>query len=215
MVASSFIVLGGCANAPPTQLPTALVAPAAMSGDALVRRLTKGGYVLYLRHGKTEYAFQDKLDKPGWWKSCDTRNSRALSDEGRAQMLAVGASIRELGIPVARVETSEYCRAFDSGLLLQLKPVATNSVLNFPDAQRTLGRSDLQMMSDLRVLFGTPAPRGANVILIGHVHGFTPPIDAVFNALFEGETAVLKPLAEGRFELVGRIRAETWALRAK
>ena len=207
------LVLTACAT--PQRGAADVSMPAAQPEDPLVRQLANGGYVVVFRHGKTEQAFQDKLDKPGWWKSCDTRSSRVLSDEGRAQMLAIGDNMRALRIPVAQVVASEYCRAFDSGLLLQLMPVAQSAMLNFPDAQRTLGRSDMQITADLRVLFSTPPPARSNIILIGHVHGFNPPIDPVFQQLQEAEAAVLRPTGEGKFEIVGRITADKWALRVK
>ena len=37
---------------------------AARPGDALVAKVAEGGYVLYIRHGKTDSVFQDKQDKP-------------------------------------------------------------------------------------------------------------------------------------------------------
>lgn len=188
---------------------------AARPGDALVAKVAEGGYVLYIRHGKTDSVFQDKQDKPNWWKTCDTRSHRPLSDEGRAQMLSIGAQMRELRIPVAKVLSSEYCRAADSALLLQLMPVVFEPTLNYTDAQRYAKRSDVQMASDLRALFSTAPPTGRNIVLVGHVHGFNPPIDPMFSQVQEAETIVIKPLAEGKFEIVGRITVDKWALRAQ
>lgn len=200
-------VLAGCAVEP--------TLPRALAGDPLIAKLAEGGFVLYLRHGKTDSTFQDKQDKPEWWKSCDTRSHRPLSDEGRAQMLGIGRQMRELRIPVANVLSSEYCRAVDSALLLQLMPIATDPALNYADAQRYLKRNDVQMASGLRALFSTAPPAQRNTILVGHVHGFNPPLDALFSQVQEAETIVLKPLGEDKFEIIGRIAFDKWALRAK
>ena len=207
----------GCAS-DPSRLSSADALSAAnvtqpQPSDPIVRGLRDGGYILYIRHGRTEQAFQDQQGKPRWWKSCDTRASRPLSDEGRQQMLAIGAQMRELRIPVAQVIASEYCRAFDSGLLLQLMPVTQDARLNFADAQRAVGRNEETMRTEMRVLLSTPPPAGRNTILIGHVHGFNPPIDPVLQQLVEGETAVIRPLGGGKLELVGRITVERWAER--
>ena len=187
----------------------------ARPGDALVAKVAEGGYLLYIRHGKTDPAFQDKQDKPNWWKTCDTRSHRPLSDEGRAQMLSIGAQMRELRIPVAKVLSSEYCRAADSAFLLQLMPVIFDPALNYTDAQRYAKRGDVLIASDLRALFSTAPPPGRNTVLVGHVHGFNPPIDLMFSQVQEAETIVIRPLAEGKFEIVGRIAWEKWALRAR
>lgn len=195
-----------------SSLPAANAAQAQPS-DPIVRQLRDGGYVLYIRHGKTEQAFQDQQGRPLWWKSCDTRASRPLSDEGRQQMLTIGAQMRELRIPVARIVTSEYCRAFDSGLLMQLMPVTQDARLNFSDAQRAVGRNDETMRNEMQALLSTPSLAGRNTILVGHVHAFNPPIDPVLQQLLEGETAVIRPLGGGKLELVGRIPVERWAER--
>ncbi len=208
------VVLAGCAN---QGLMTGAdsTAPVARSGDPLVAKVAEGGYVLYIRHGKTDSTFQDKQDKPEWWKTCDTRGHRTLSDEGRAQMLGIGTQMRELRISVAKVLSSEYCRAVDSALLLQLMPIVTEPLLNYADAQRFVKRNDVQMATGIRSLFATAPPPRRNIILVGHVHGFNPPIDPVFSQMQEAETVVLKPAAEGKFEIVGRITFDKWSLRAK
>ena len=207
------LAVGGCAT--DAMRPDIQAAAVAEAADPVVRQLRDGGYVIYIRHGKTEQAFQDQVAKPTWWKSCDVRMARPLSDEGRQQMLAIGNHIRALRIPVARVVTSEYCRAFDSGLLLQLIPVEMEPKLNFPDAQRMVGRNDETIRNDMRALLSAPPPPGRNVIFVAHVHGFNPPVDPVFQQLAEGEAAVIKPSADGKIVIVGRITVEKWAERVK
>lgn len=216
-VALIFLLIAGCAGtsdwAGSRTGNSQVEAPRA--GDPLVAKLAAGGYVLYLRHGKTEPTFQDKQDKPDWWKSCDSRRHRPLSDEGRAQMDKLGVQLRELRVPVAKVVTSEYCRAVDSGLLLQLRPIIQDSALNYADAQRYVQRSDVQIAAGFRALFSEQPPAGQNTLLIGHVHGFNPQIDPVFSQFQEAEAVVMKPGGEGKFEIVGRITVDKWALREK
>jgi phosphohistidine phosphatase SixA len=209
------LLVAGCAGNQDLVSGSPPAAAVARAGDPLVAKLAEGGYVLYVRHGKTEPVFQDKQDKPNWWKLCDTRGQRPLSDEGRAQMMNIGTQMRELRLPVAKVITSEYCRAVDSGLLLQLMPIVQDAALNYTDAQRFVKRSDAQMAAGLRAVFSEPPPVGRNVILVGHVHGFNPPIDPVFSQMQEAETVVMKPQGEGKFEIVGRITVDKWALREK
>lgn len=179
----------------------------------IVARLAEGGYVIYLRHGRTDTTYQDKQDRPEWWKSCDPKRHRLLSDDGRSQMRSIGDNLRSLQVPIAKVVTSEYCRAVDSGLLLQLMPVTQDAALNFADAQRYVKRSDTDMIAGLRALISEKPPAGKNTLLVGHVHGFNPPIDIVFTQIQEAEAAILRPLGEGKFEVVGRVTVEQWGLR--
>ncbi|MEO8133448.1 MAG: histidine phosphatase family protein [Betaproteobacteria bacterium] len=210
-VAVILFAVAGCAD-----IAERSEAPAApRPGDPVVARLLEGGYVVYLRHGRTDSTYQDKPDKPGWWKYCDVRGHRPLSDDGRAQMLLIGAQLRALRIPVAKVASSEYCRAVDSALLLQLMPLELDPALNYTDAQRFSKRSDVKIANDLRALFSTVPPIGRNTILVGHVHGINPPIDPVFSQMQEAEAVVMKPQGEGKFQIVGRITVDKWSLREK
>ena len=74
-------------------------------------------------------------------------------------------------------------------------------------------RVDAQMIADLRALFSEKPPVGKNTILVGHVLGVNPPIDPVFSQLQEAEAVVMKPLGEGKFEIVGRLTLDKWAKR--
>ena len=42
-----------------------------------------------------------------------------------------------------------------------------------------------------------------------------PAIDPAFSQLAEAESVVIKPRGEGKFDIVGRITVDRWALRAK
>jgi phosphohistidine phosphatase SixA len=212
-VATATLLLAGCAGAPADT--TAEREPAPRAGDPLVARLSDGGYVIYIRHGRTDTTYQDKQDKPEWWKSCDPKRHRLLSDDGRAQMTSIGNNLRALHVPVAKVVTSEYCRALDSGLLLQLMPVLQDPKLNYADAQRYVKRTDMDIANGFRTLVSEKPPTGKNTILVGHVHGYQPPIDQVFISIQEAEAAIVRPLGDGKFEIVGRVTVDKWALREK
>ena len=209
--ATLLAIVGGCAIAP--ERDGASQPPPQYSSDPLIARLAEGGYVVYIRHGRTDATYQDKQDKPEWWKSCDPRRHRLLSDDGRSQMQSIGANMRALRVPVGKVITSEYCRATDSGLLLQLMPIASDPALNYADAHRYLKRTDAQISADMRKLLSTRPQAGKNTILVGHVHGTNPPLDQTFSSIQEAESVIVRPLGDDKFEIVGRVTVEKWALR--
>ncbi len=216
VIAFAIAALGGCASIPsdPNAAPAAPAAAAPQrSSDPLIALLAKGGYVLYLRHGKTDSAFQDKPEKPEWWRTCDTRWHRPLSDEGRKQMESIGANLRALRIPIAKVVTSEYCRAIDSGLLLQVMPIVQDAALNHAEAQRYVKRTDAELVAGLRRLFSEQPPPGRNTVLVGHVISAHYELDKEFASMLEGDVVVMRPLGEGRFEVAGRLAVERWGLR--
>ena len=211
LVAAVAAVIAACAVTP-EQAATAEPSPQ-YSPEPMIARLAEGGYVVYIRHGRTDATYQDKQDKPEWWKSCDPRRHRPLSDDGRNQMLSLGANMRALRIPVGKVITSEYCRAVDSGLLLQLMPIASDPAMNYADAHRYLKHPDTQISADLRKLLSARPPAGTNTILVGHVHGVNPPLDQAFSAIQEAESVIVRPLGDDKFEVVGRVTVDKWALR--
>src|SRR3982750_676135 len=77
------------------------------SASELVPELRKGGYVLFIRHPKTnpDQADTDPLHLD------NVKAQRQLSDEGRKQAKALGEAFRALKIPVGRVIASEFHRA--------------------------------------------------------------------------------------------------------
>ena len=68
-------------------------------------------------------------DPPGFvLGKCATQ--RNLSEEGRAQAQRIGAAIRQHGIAVERVLSSQWCRAADTARMLGLGPVTPLPALN-------------------------------------------------------------------------------------
>ena len=92
-------------------LPTWPLSGAELSGPDLIAALRAGGYNIYFRHAATDWSDGDRVEGLGDWTSCEREKMRQLSDEGRQSARAVGAAMRALGIPVAAVLSSEYCRA--------------------------------------------------------------------------------------------------------
>src|SRR5688572_22420356 len=102
----------------------AVAAPGApateLEGKALVEALQGGGYNIYFRHAPTDWGQHDRVETAGDWASCDPAKMRQLSAEGRAIVRRIGDAIRALGVPVAKVLSSEYCRAWETARLLDL-----------------------------------------------------------------------------------------------
>ena len=115
-----------------------LALPAQANPVAQARSM--GADVLFLRH-----ALAPGTGDPANFRLGDCATQRNLSDEGRAQAGAIGAAIRASGLPVAQVLSSQWCRARETAVLLDLGPVADETGLNSffgnPDArQPTLDR---------------------------------------------------------------------------
>jgi len=127
--------------------------------EALVRR---GGVVLLMRHAATEGGTGD----PPGFRVDDCATQRNLSDAGRAQALRVGAQLRSMGAPIARVYTSPWCRCRETARLAfgraeDWEPLG--SFFERPDLE-----ADAAAHVRKRILgYSITKPRG-NVVMVTH-----------------------------------------------
>ncbi len=118
--------------------------------------LRQGGYILFFRHASApggNFATGGTGNDAGgslesqWWKSCDPATGRQLSTTGRFEAMTIGRVMRSQNYRVGRLISSEYCRAYESAVLMnmnttiQLSSAATMVV--YPDAERVLGLREI------------------------------------------------------------------------
>jgi len=164
----------------------------------LLAELRKGGYVLYFRHAATDFSQNDERMKS--YEDC--ANQRNLIDRGRAEARAVGAAIRELRIPIEPVLASPFCRTVETAQLIFGRAEKMQEVRGGltapPNAER---------YAALRKILSTPGSAGTNVAVVSHGNPFYSVAGPPY--LAEGEAAMIRPM-RGDFEIVGRIRVESW-----
>lgn len=168
---------------------TKVVAPQA---PELLAMLRGGGYVLFFRHGATpDYAEAAITDD-----FADCGRQRSLNSVGRAQAFAIGEAFRVLGIPIGDVIASPYCRCMDTARIAFGRVQRADEVRSGGDADR------------LRARLSTTPPAGANLAIVGHGSA-----SDLFGDEFlrEAEAMVVRPQGAGKFDLVARVRAESWA----
>ena len=196
LLASILVTLtfGSAAQPAPSSSPGAT-----LEGVALVDALRGGGYVLYLRHASTDFGQSD--DAMTDYANC--AQQRNLTDTGRAEARAIGKAIRDLRIPVGPVLASPYCRTRESADLVFGKFSVSQAVRGGP-ASDDAG----QRYAALRTLMSTPVAKGSNLAISSHGNPFRAVAGTAY--LQEGEIAVIKPLGNGRFEIVARITKDAW-----
>ncbi|MFN2454428.1 MAG: hypothetical protein ABR577_09430 [Pyrinomonadaceae bacterium] len=165
----------------------------------LVRKLQRGGYVVYIRHGERA-AFKEP-DLPDM-NDCKTQDN--LTDKGRRQSVALGAAYKLLKIPVGEVYSGEFCRNKESAMLAFGK----DTVL--PE----LDRFNPNVLPAIRKLLSTAPATGSNTIIVNHHQALA---DASKAKLIDyAESAVFLPDGKGGFQLQGYIKLdELNALRRK
>lgn len=100
---------------------------AAMPARADVAEVARqmGAEVLFLRH-----ALAPGTGDPAGFRLEDCATQRNLSEEGRVQARDLGGAIRAAEVPVVQVLTSQWCRARETAVLLDLGPVVEEPGLN-------------------------------------------------------------------------------------
>ncbi|MBC05660.1 histidine phosphatase family protein [Thalassospira sp.] len=111
--------------------------PAAASEDAWQIWKTDGVHAL-MRH-----AIAPGTGDPANFTLGDCSTQRNLDDTGREQARNTGAVIRDMGIKVTAVLTSQWCRCVDTARFLDLGPVIEEPALNsfFRDRSREPAQS--------------------------------------------------------------------------
>jgi virginiamycin B lyase len=186
-------VAGSAAGAAPSQ--------DRLDGEALVRALQDGGYVIYFRHAATDFRQDDTNTR----NLRDCRTQRNLTPKGRADARGIGLAFRTLHIPVGKVLASRYCRARQTASLAFGRVRTTIDLTSLPSSPTTAERR--RRIAALRRLLGTRPLPGLNTVLVAHLFN----IEAAANAsLEEGEAAVFRPLRRSRFQLVATLSPWDW-----
>lgn len=167
----------------------------AAAPEELWRRLQGGGHVLVVRHAATEPGMGDP---PGFTLG-DCTTQRNLSLPGREDARALGAAIRQHGVPVARVLSSRWCRCQDTAR------IAFGRVEAVPMLDSMMGDDDRareRKLAELRqVLAGQATPAG-NLVLVTHDVN----IQALAGEkLAQGEMLVAKARPDGTLAVLGRL----------
>src|SRR6266851_1223061 len=164
----------------------------------LLAELRKGGYVLYFRHAATDLSQNDERMKS--YEDC--ANQRNLIDRGRSDARAAAAAIRHLGIPVARVLASPFCRTVETAQLLFGRAEKMEEVRGGPSTP-----ADAERYAALRRILATPVGAGNNLAVVSHGNPFYSVAGPPY--LAEGEAAVIRPLGAD-FQVIARIKVDRW-----
>jgi phosphohistidine phosphatase SixA len=100
-------------------LGSAVLGLAAADDKDIAQALRAGGLVVVVRHGAT-FPDQADTDPLNFENVAAQRN---LSDKGKALAKAFGDALRQVGIPVGKVYTSKYNRAYETAVIAGFKDI--------------------------------------------------------------------------------------------
>ncbi len=168
--------------------------------DPLWAALAEGGKVAMVRHTESEEA---EPERSLHLSDGDCSEEQNLSDEGRAQARALGDAIRQHGVQVAEVLTSEFCRARETAELGFGGAEGWNA-LNLLNAL-PVDDADF-LLEDVRDRIGDFRGPG-NLFLMTH----RPNINTItFQNVEAGSLVILQPDGTGGFDVLGEIPLESY-----
>ena len=175
--------------------------------EGLIRELRKGGYNIYLRHGAVQPDTNDTRGSGEWWKDCAKTQRTSAAALPAAQV--IGATLTKHRIAISDIQTSEFCRAVDTGAYLGLNIPQRNAALNAITAFESQKRTLADQAGGIVNLLSTIPPPGKNRILVGHALSPTI-IHPLLAHLQEGHTLVFKPEGNARFHFVAALSPGQW-----
>ncbi|WP_394426204.1 histidine phosphatase family protein [Vreelandella stevensii] len=164
----------------------------AQASTATWQALQQGGLVILMRHSLAPGIG----DPPGFMlEACDSQ--RNLSSEGRAQAVAAGQALRQQGVAIDAVYSSQWCRALETAELMALGPITPATWLN----SFFSGRGDQVAITQAarRRIEAWQGP--GNLLMVTHQVNITALIGG---GVSSGEMVVVRPQKDG-FAVVGRL----------
>jgi hypothetical protein len=183
--------------------PSSETPPLLKTTEEIAAALQKGGYVVYMRHGRTQYE-QITLEREnrakGTFDLNDCGSQRSLSNEGRAAMKISGEAFRLAQVPIDQAFVSRYCRAIESAAYY-VNGAKPTDILS---GEGQVGKDPAQKARTIAFLKQVPA-FGKNHYMMAHGGIFW---EATGFVIQEEHAVVLDP--KDLSVLVARIAPEQW-----
>ena len=170
----------------------------------LLSELQNGGYVIYFRHAQTEKDYADQVTADV--NNCSTQ--RTLSEIGWQQAKTIGAAFENTSIPIDKVISSQYCRAWQTAEIA-FGQYEKNPALNFLPFEDYTEEQVQQMRDNVMPLLTAVPESGMNTVIVGHDDIFES-ATGIYPAP-QGMAYVLKPDGQGSFEIIANMLPEDWS----
>ena len=178
---------------------------AAADNTDIAQALRAGGLVIVVRHGAT---FPDQADTDPL-NFDNIAAQRNLNDKGKALAKAFGDSLRQVGIPVGKVYTSKYNRAYETAVVAGFKEIEKTVDLTEGGLVVSPNENSRRIEAFHKMLGVAPKP-GTNTILITHKPNIVDGLGKDWFDVKEGEASIFRP-ENGSYKLVARVQMDEWS----
>ncbi len=174
-----------------------------LSGEALVKALRQGGYVIAMRHASSPRETPAKqLANPD-----NVNLERQLDAVGESTAAAMGKALRDLKIPVGDVYTSPTYRAMETIRLAQWPNAKPYPELG--DGGRSMQAGSEAQAAWLQKKV-TQFPAGTNTVIVTHLPNLTAAFPKLAAGMEDGEALIFGPDGKGGAALVARVKIQDW-----
>jgi phosphohistidine phosphatase SixA len=184
----------------------ALTAPTSAAADDkdVASALRAGGLVIVVRHGAT---FPDQADTDPYHPD-NIAAQRNLNDKGKALAKAFGDALRQIGVPVGKVYTSLFNRAYETAVLAGFGDIEKTADLT--EGGLVVSPNENNRRADaLRKMLGTAPRAGTDTIIITHKPNIVDALGKDWFDVKEGEASIFRP-ENGRYQLIARVQMDEW-----
>jgi phosphohistidine phosphatase SixA len=176
-----------------------------LSGEALVKALRQGGYVLVMRHTSSPREAPTTASA----NPDNVKLERQLDETGRTTATAMGNAFRRLKIPIGSILSSPTYRALETARLAQFSNPRIQAELG--DGGQSMSGVTKAQSAWLQQQVLVVPPRGTNTLLVTHLPNMAAAFPQETSGLSDGETLVFHADGAGGRALVARIKVEQWA----
>jgi phosphohistidine phosphatase SixA len=182
-----------------------MAAPAARADERdIAQALRAGGLVLVVRHGAT-FPDQADTDPLNFENIAAQRN---LNDKGKALAKAFGDALRQAGVPIGKVYTSKYNRAYETAVIAGFRDIEKTADLT--EGGLIVSPNENSRRADaFRKMLAVAPKDHTNTILITHQPNIVAALGKDWFDVKEGEASIFRP-ADGGYKLVARIQMDEW-----
>ncbi len=183
----------------------AVAVPAAHANDReIAQALRAGDLVIVVRHGAT---FPDQADTdPLNFDNIGAQ--RNLNDKGKALAKAFGDALRQIGVPIGKIYTSKYNRAYETAVIAGFQDIEKTTDLTEGGLIVSPNENNRRAEAFRKMLAMAPKAR-TNTILITHQPNIVAALGKDWFDVKEGEASIFRP-ADGSYKLVARVQMDEW-----
>jgi broad specificity phosphatase PhoE len=177
---------------------------AAADDQDLAQTLRAGGLVIVVRHGAT---FPDQADTDPL-NFDNVAAQRNLNDKGKALAKEFGNALRMADVPIGKVYTSRYNRAYETAVVAGFTNIEKTADIT-EGGLVVSPNENARRAEAFRKLLATEPQSGTNTVLITHKPNIVDALGKDWFEVKEGEGSIFRP-ENGKYVLVARVQMADW-----